>query len=200
MRARIAIDYAGVNVSLREVLLGNKPPEMLQASPKATVPVLVLENGTVIDESLDIIHWALAIADPDGWLSKLDEQQLSRANKMIVKNDNEFKNHLDHYKYADRFPELAIADTRAKAEDFLQKLEHCLQQQAYLVSEQLSFVDIAIFPFIRQFAHVDMPWFEQTAYTNLKRWLQGLLESPHFISAMKKYAVWQQADTELYFP
>lgn len=194
MRARMAIHYAGIRTILREVELRNKPDEMLQISPKATVPVLLLSDGTVIDESLEIMQWALDISDEDGWLRGLNEQQLALANALVAENDNEFKSHLDHYKYAERFPESSLQQSRAQAEVFLQRLEQHLQQHDYLLANQLSFADIAIFPFVRQFAHVDFTWFTQTPYLNVQRWLRDLLVSERFIAVMDKRQPWQRGD------
>lgn len=194
MRARMAIHYAGIKTVLREVILSDKPQEMLQLSSKATVPVLALENGTVIDESLDIMHWALSISDADGWLSRLDAEQLELANKFISENDNEFKSHLDLYKYADRFPKKTMQEYRAQGEIFLKELDQYLQRHDYLFGEQLSFADIAIFPFVRQFAYVDFSWFEQTPYLYLQKWLQGLIDSELFIAVMKKSPAWKNGD------
>jgi len=194
MRARMAIHYANIKTVLREVVLRDKPIELLQISPKATVPVLVLEDGQVIDESLDIMYWALAISDNNGWLKGLDEQQLELAKKLITENDNEFKLHLDHYKYSERFPEQSMEGSREKAEVFLQKLEQHLQQHHYLLGHELSFADIAIFPFVRQFVHVDLAWFEQTPYSELQQWLRNLLESKIFTDVMAKHQMWQAGD------
>jgi len=194
MRARMAIHYAGIKTVLREVVLRDKPDEMLQLSAKATVPVLLLEDNKVIDESLEIMHWALSISDVDGWLVGLDKSLLVFANQLIVENDEVFKLHLDHYKYADRFPELVMENSRAEGEAFLAKLEHCLQQHKYLLSNKISFADIAIFPFVRQFAHVDLPWFEQTSYVNLHRWLQDFVSSPRFLDVMIKHPQWNSND------
>ena len=190
----MAIHYAGIKTILREVVLSDKPQEMLQLSSKATVPVLALENEVVIDESLDIMHWALGISDKKSWLSELDKQDLVLAQKLIAENDNEFKIHLDHYKYAERFPQQSMEEYREQGEIFLKKLDQYLQQHDYLLGNQLSFCDIAIFPFIRQFAHVDFPWFEQTAYLSLQKWLQGLIDSELFTAVMKKNPAWEKGD------
>jgi len=198
MRARMALHYAGIKTVLREVVLRHKPQEMLELSAKATVPVLLLDDGTVIDESLDIMHWALSVSDKEGWYAGLNEQQLVKANKLIADNDNEFKANLDHYKYADRFPDLSLQESRAQGEIFLQQLEECLQQHRYLLSNQLSFADIAIFPFVRQFAHVDLTWFEQTQYQHLQQWLAGLLNSSLFIAVMEKHQPWKSGDEECF--
>jgi len=194
----MALSYADVKVILREVNLRDKPEQMLLASPKATVPVLVLTDGTVVDESMDIVFWSLAASDPDGWLSKLDAAQLTLAKSIIEENDGEFKQHLDQYKYADRFPTLDMQVTRAKGEAFLVKLDNRLQQSPYLMSDKISFVDVAVFPFIRQFAHVDKKWFDASRYEYLQRWLETFLESKIFTAVMKKVPVWQDCMTDVF--
>lgn len=196
MRARMAIRYSGVQVELREVVLKNKPQAMLQASPKATVPVLVLADGQVIDESLDIMYWALAHNDPQQWR----QTQLEAATESLIKeNDNIFKIHLDHYKYFERFPEHPQMAYRQKGEVFLQKLDELLQQQSFLLSDHASLADIAIFPFIRQFAHVDLDWFRQSSYVALQNWLDYWLSSDTFNSVMKKYNAWDEASNGVMF-
>ena len=187
IRARLAIKVSGVQVELREVVLADKPKEMLACSSKGTVPVLQLVDGSVIDESLDIMLWALNQNDPDNWLAHSSSLETS---SLIEFNDTEFKQHLDHYKYADRFPEFTMETYRAKGEVFLQRLEAQLDQHSYLAGEKFSMLDIAIFPFIRQFAYVDKAWFDQNDYKNLQAWLEGLLESKLFNSVMRKYPKW----------
>lgn len=183
MRARMALSYAGIPVEIREISLKQKPAHMLQVSPKGTVPVLVLPDGQVIEQSLEIMHWALQQHDADGWLSA-DPQH---AALLIAENDGSFKQHLDRYKYAIRFPEHSAEDYRAQGELFLAKLEQHLQQSTFLLGDEISFADIAIFPFIRQFAAVDHDWFESTGYIKLKSWLQHLVESALFKRVMVKY-------------
>lgn len=198
MRARMAIHYAGIKTILREVVLSDKPQEMLQLSPKGTVPVLVLEDGAVLDESIDILFWALDISDKEGWVRGLDKQNLELAKKLIIENDNEFKTHLDHYKYAERFPQQPREEYREQGEIFLKKLDQYLQHHDYLLGNQLSFCDVAIFPFVRQFAYVDFPWFEQTPYLSLQRWLQRLIDSALFTAVMKKNPAWKNDDEILF--
>ncbi len=183
----MAIHYAGVKVELREIHLKYKPQELLQASAKGTVPVLVLSNGKVIDESLEIMRWAINQRDPKHWWQ---ENLASRTNSLIEINDNEFKQHLDHYKYADRHPQQTQLQYRAKAEQFLQQLEQKLKDQQYLMGNEISFCDVAIFPFIRQFAFVDKHWFDQAPYSNLRRWLQAFLDSELFLQVMGKQPIW----------
>ena len=198
MRARMAIHYAGVKTILREVVLSDKPREMLQLSPKATVPVLVLEDGAVLDESIDILFWALGISDKEGWLGSLDKQNLVIAKNLIIENDNEFKTHLDHYKYAERFPQQSVEEYREQGEIFLKKLDKYLQRHDYLLGNCVSLCDVAIFPFARQFAYVDFSWFEQTPYLSLQRWLQQLIDSALFTAIMKKNPVWKNGDKTLF--
>lgn len=192
MRARMAIHYAQTRVELREVQLKSKPREMLDCSPKGTVPVLVLPDGRVIDESMDIIHWALAIQDPDNWALMGDNKARQQANQIIALNDSDFKRWLDCYKYADRFPEKPAAYYRSEGEIYLRQLDDLLLQQAYLVSQHVSYADIAIMPFIRQFACVDINWFDQSSYAGVQRWLDNLLHADLFIKVMQKYTPWNR--------
>ena len=181
MRARMALKYAGIAVEIREISLKDKPKSMLDVSPKATVPVLVLQDGAVIEESLDIMRWALQQRDSDGWLSASE-----LGKELIAENDGSFKQALDKYKYAIRFPEQSAETYRTQGEVFLQKLESHLNQTPYLLKDQISQADIAIFPFVRQFSGVDAAWFETATYPKLKAWLKGLVESELFISIMEK--------------
>lgn len=188
MRARMALRYSGIETELREIALKQKPAHMLALSPKATVPVLVLEEGAVIDESLDIMRWALARHDPQGWLQ---DEALSTA--LIAENDGSFKQTLDRYKYAVRFPEQPAAVYRAAGERFLVALESRLQLTRYLLGDQPRLADIAIFPFVRQFAGVDPVWWEAAAYPALRAWLAGWAGSQLFESVMQKHEVWTPA-------
>ncbi len=182
MRARMALKYAEINVEIREITLKDKPAEMLAVSPKGTVPVLVLQDGGVLEQSLDIMHWALLQQDQAGWLT-FDSVQ---AQQLIAENDGSFKQALDKYKYAIRFPEQSATVYRAQAEVFLQKLESLLSQSAYLLGDKVSLADVAIFPFIRQFSGVDLAWFEEATYPKLKVWLKQLVDSDLFVDIMQK--------------
>ncbi|AZE61512.1 MULTISPECIES: glutathione S-transferase [Pseudomonas] len=181
MRARLALRYSGVAVRIVEVSLKAKPAEMLALSPKATVPVLSLE-GRVLEESLDIMQWALAQHDPDDWLLEGNPEVLA----LIAENDQVFKHHLNRYKYPERYPEQPMEHYRAEGEVFLQKLENLLANREYLLADHLSLADVALAPFVRQFAHVDREWFATTPYRRLQAWLQRFLESPLFIAVMAK--------------
>jgi len=197
MRARLGVLFAGLQVELREVALKNKPAQMLAISPKGTVPVLRLADGTVIEESRDIMVWALEQQDPQGLL---DATVLEQANALIEQNDNEFKYWLDRYKYADRHVEMAQAEYRQRGEAFLQVLESLLESRAYLLGGDPSIADIGVMPFVRQFAHVDRDVFSQLPYPNLQRWLQRWLEHSLFLQTMIKLPVWQQGDAVVVFP
>ncbi len=185
MRARMALRYAGVPVEIVEVSLKNKPAEMLALSPKGTVPVLNAD-GVVIDESLQIMRWALAQNDPDDWLLGGDSFAALWMEKLIEGNDQIFKSALNRYKYAERYPEQPMEAYRAEGALFLQKLDELLEGREYLLADHPSLADIALLPFVRQFAHVDREWFAQTPYVRLQAWLQRLLESELFTSIMKK--------------
>jgi len=196
MRARMALLYAGVTFELREVILKNKPVEMLAISPKGTVPVLQLDDGSVIDESLDIMRRGLEQADVDGWL-KPESDTIADMLALIRINDNEFKHHLDRYKYPDRFgPESDPLHHRQKAAAFLTILECALNKHAFLFGDQISMADIAIFPFVRQFAHTDRDWFSDQPWVALQRWLKLLISSDLFKQAMAKHAAWKPAETD----
>lgn len=191
MRARMALRYAEIPVEIREISLRDKPQAMLAVSPKGTVPVLVLDSGEVLEQSLDIMQWAIQQRDPEGWLAlTVDEATVSK--QLIDDNDGAFKRALDRYKYPERYPEQTQQDYRAQGERFLLMLEAHLQSHYHLVRDKLSMADIAIFPFVRQFAAVDADWFTRTAeYPALKTWLDRLVTSTLFEQVMEKYPVWQ---------
>src|SRR5207253_8184213 len=172
--------YSGVSVNIVEVSLKAKPAEMLALSSKGTVPVLNV-NGRVIEESLEIMRWALEYHDPQDWRLKDDLAAEQASAALIEENDQVFKRYLDRYKYADRYPEQPMEHYRAQGAVFLQKLDDLLHKHAYLAADHLSFADIAMASFVRQFAHVDQHWFAQTPYRHLQAWLQRFLESELFI-------------------
>lgn len=196
MRARLGILFAQQQVELREVVLKNKPPQMLAISPKGTVPVLQLMDGSIIEESREIMVWALEQNDPQ---NLLDEALRTQADELIDQNDNEFKYWLDRYKYADRHPQMSQADSRQKGEVFLQQLEDLLSQNRYLLGNEISVADIGVMPFVRQFAHVDREVFYNLHYPNLQRWLQNWLEHPLFVQAMTKFKPWEEGDELVVF-
>lgn len=196
MRARLAITRAATLVEIREVELRNKPTALLTASPKGTVPVLVLPSGQVIDESLGIMQWALRINDPDDWLSAWQSESCLQ---LIQRNDGEFKYYLDRYKYADRYPEHSVKYYRRQGECFLGDLEQHLQQDAYLCGSRFGIADAAIAPFVRQFAAVDQDWFTQSQYPALRHWLRTFLDSPLFAGIMHQYQPWKADSPPLLF-
>ncbi|RUR53299.1 glutathione S-transferase [Halomonas populi] len=197
MRARLGLLFAELPVELREITLKNKPAQMLAISPKGTVPVLQLFDGTVIEESREIMVWALEQQDPQGLL---DAKVRTQANALIEQNDNEFKHWLDRYKYADRHLEMNQAEYRQRGEAFLQVLEEKLTQKPYLLGDNATIADIGIMPFIRQFAHVDRDVFYSLPYPHLQRWLQHWLEHAFFLQAMTKFHPWQEGDDVVVFP
>jgi len=190
MRARMALHYAQVQVEIREISFNNKPLHMLQVSPKGTVPVLVLADELVVDESLEVMRWALAQQDSEDWLFSNNSGLQRQAFALIAENDGAFKQALDHYKYAVRFPEHPPEFYRTQGEVFLQKLERLLDEKKYLLGQQRSIADVAIFPFVRQFSAVDSAWFGSVQYPALKRWLGDLVASELFLSVMQKHPVW----------
>ncbi|MCL4133946.1 UNVERIFIED_CONTAM: hypothetical protein GTU68_001339 [Idotea baltica] len=186
MRARLALWYAGIQFELREVVLKNKPQSLLEASAKGTVPVLILTNGTVLEESIDIMHWALEQFDPDDWSTQ------SLSHPLIEKNDGDFKHYLDRYKYFDRYPEQSKQHYLEQACIFIAELESKLSSDfKWLNGNSLSATDMAIFPFVRQFAFADKRTFEQLPYPNVQLWLNNLLDSELFQAVMFKYLAWQ---------
>ena len=184
MRARLAIRSAGVETEHREILLRDKAPEFLAASPKGTVPVIV-SGAEVIEESLDIMHWALRKNDPEGLLDMPPE-----GHALIEENDTRFKRALDRTKYAEKYqsdPEIE----RKNAQTFLDRLgQHCSENK-YLLADRPTLADLAIFPFIRQFAHIDRGRFDRDAPKPLQNWLDGFLSSDAFAAIMQKYPKWE---------
>jgi len=174
-------------VDLIEVALRNKPEAMLKLSPKGTVPVLHLGDGTVIDESMDVMHWALNLADPEGWLGP-DEATSAAMGALIEENDGDFKHHLDRTKYANRYEGADPMHHRPQALVFLAKLDEMLSASGGLFGERMLLADWAILPFVRQFANIDRPLFDQEVGPNLRAWLDRGLASELFVEVMKKRA------------
>lgn len=191
IRARFAIKVSMIQVELREIKLADKPNEMLACSPKGTVPVLLMPNGDVIDESYDVMLWALNQSDPKKYLSHNLNIQ-NETNRLIDLNDGEFKKYLDLYKYADRFPEKSREYYRQQAEAFLMMLEANLNKTKFLLSDKIALIDIAIFPFVRQFAFVDKDWFDSSKYIKLQNWLRLMLETQLFHDVMQKIPLWNK--------
>lgn len=201
MRARLgcALFLPRQSLELREVVLKNKPQQLIEISPKATVPVLQLTNKQVIDESRDILFWALGNATDELKQQYAPQHLQLEIDQLIDENDGSFKWALDHYKYADRHEE-SEEHYREMGEVFLTKLEALLEKNRYLLANEMTLADIAIFPFVRQFAHVNKSWFEQTPYPKLINWLNELLESELFKSIMEKYKAWNTEEEDTFFP
>ncbi len=178
----MALAYSGIECELRELVLRDKPADMLKHSPKGTVPVLITTSGEVLDESSAIMLWALEQHDPDDWL-----QNQAASMQLIKHNDHSFKPLLDRYKYADRYPELSAAEHRELTLPHLEMLNQRLHKSAFLLGDTIRLADTALFPFIRQYAFVDKPWFDELPFTELQQWLNGLLDAALFQTVMPKF-------------
>ena len=200
MRARLAIAISGVSCEIREVVLKDKPPQLIEISPKATVPVLHINEQHVIDESIDIALWALEQHDPQNWYQQLGPELKKKTQELITLNDGEFKYYLDRYKYADRYPDQTREHYREQGEKTLYELEALLTKHQNLLGECWTLADIALLPFIRQFALVDKTWFDSSPYPKVRLWLERFLDSQLFESVMHKYIPWQDGDTPVIFP
>ncbi len=195
MRARMALLYAGIKWEHREIILRDKPAHMLEISPKGSVPVLLLPSGRVIDESLDIMLWALEQNDPDRWLP---DQHRDDTFNLIERNDGAFKRSLDRYKYPNRHPDEDCSGARETCENIINDLNKRIENNGHLSGEQTSLSDIAIFPFIRQFAHVDRDWFFAQETPHIQRWLTKHLESDLFKGIMPKHPLWTPDSKKTY--
>ncbi|WIV50164.1 glutathione S-transferase [Marivivens sp. LCG002] len=191
MRARLGIAASGQRVELREIVLRDKAPEFLAVSPSGTVPCLV--NGAeVIDESLDVMTWALEQSDPEGWLDMPEEGW-----DWITRTDGSFKRALDRTKYETRYPECDPVEERAKAHAFLGELD--TQIDGWIFGRP-TLADFAILPFVRQFAFIDKALFDAEDWPNLKPWLERFLVSDRFAAIMTRHEKWQVDDAPIYFP
>ncbi len=194
MRARLGIAESGVRVELREIVLRAKPEPFLETSPSGTVPCLNT-GAQVIDESFDVMRWALAQNDPNGWLDMPAE-----GDDQIATCDGPFKKALDRYKYAIRFDDVDVDAEKQTAIDFLTRLNDHIGDRAFLFRDAPKLADYAILPFVRQFAHVDQEWFYAQPLPNVIRWLDAFKSSDRFKSIMTKYAPWADGDDPIYFP
>ncbi len=189
MRARMALVVSKTRVELREVKLSAKPDAMREVSPKATVPVLVHGDGAILEESIDIMRWALGHTDPEGWLARDDAA-------LIAENDGPFKHALDRYKYPDRHGSNAL-EHRAEGVKFLRKLEARLEKHAQLCGEKRGLADAAIMPFVRQFAATDRDWWAKVDLPRVKEWLAQHMESPLFKTVMQREKPWKPGDAPI---
>ena len=205
MRARISFFKSKQSIELRDIVLSNKPEEMLLVSPKGTVPVLVVEQKPVkvIDESLDIMLWALGQKDPDDLLhnKQVNEgtSQLADMLCLIATFDDEFKTNLEAYRCAKRYHEANILECRYACETHLKIIEERLTQHKFIISDKESLADIALLPFIRQFATVERQWYLQAPYPKIRQWLNNYLQSPMFSKVMFKYPLWLDNDETVVF-
>jgi len=199
MRARMMVYFSRHKVELRDILLKDKPDDMITASPKATVPVLILNDGTVLDESRDIMVWAAQQNNLETLAPNTPAQQ-SEIKALLDENDGAFKSALDRYKYHVRFPEKSREEYRSEGERFLEKLEDRLNNHNYLIADAATMADIGIFPFIRQFANSDRGWFDTAPYPKLQKWLDQWVKSDAFTHIMKKRPIWEPGQSPCFFP
>lgn len=188
----MAIAVSGVAVELREVVLRDKPPELFEVSRKATVPVLV-DGERVLDESIDIMRWALRQYDPENWLRHVDDD-------LIAMNDGPFKQQLDRYKYPNRYNLPDGCAHRDAALTHLKMLNDMVAADGYLGSTRPAFTDVALFPFVRQFAATDPEWFNALPLPALRQWLESLVTSALFRSIMTRFPQWRAGDAPILFP
>ena len=195
MRARLALKSSQTKVKLREIVLRDKPEAFKAASPKATVPVLVMDDGVVLEESRDIMFWALSRHDPEGWLDVVSGDP-DGVKDFLDRLDGPFKHHLDRYKYSSRYDDTKkeAEDHRNKGAEFLTEIDHILAQQPALSGNAMGLLDYASLPFIRQFRIADPDWFDAEDWPYLHRWLQDFLSSERFAAIMEKYKPWQETD------
>jgi len=188
----MSLFYCNIKYEHREILLKDRPRALYDVSPKGTVPVLILNNNNIIDESIDIMKWALKIFDKDSWYKNKIEKQ----DKLISVNDNIFKKKLDNYKYHIRFPELSFEEHRKIISKDLSAYNNILSENKYLLSSEINLADIAIFPFIRQSAFVNINWFK-VQFPYVYNWLQNLMDSNLFQSIMHKYPIWKEGENKI---
>jgi glutathione S-transferase len=199
MRARLALDVSGRACELREIILRDKPEAMLRVSPKGTVPVLIDTDGSVIDESLDIMLWALRYNDPEQWLAP-EHGTLEQMLSLIHRCDDEFKANLDRYKYPSRYPGVSAELSRQEGSQFLSELDGRLQRTTCLFGDRAALADMALASFVRQFANVDASWFAGQTWRGLQRWLSAIVASPRFLRIMQPVNVWAPGSDGVRFP
>lgn len=199
MRARLALAVSGQVCELREVVLKNKPQALLQASPKGTVPVLVLPSGQVLEQSLDIMLWALAQQDPGGWLTPAEGTRADML-ALIAECDGPFKHALDRCKYPNRYPDADTAAARATATAWLSALDTRLSSRPHLFGTHATLADMAIAPFVRQFAGMDAVWWQAQPWPHLQAWLAQWQASPLLERVMHKLPAWIDGTPGVEFP
>jgi glutathione S-transferase len=197
MRARLGILRSQIPILLRPIVLKDKPADMLAASPKGTVPVLIVDDTTVIDESLDVMLWALNKNDPDDLLLSHDPSLAAEMLALVARNDNEFIDALDQYKCTKRYHDDGEVECRSQCEVFILHLEQRLDKYQFLMGESPSLADYAILPFVRRFARVDRLWYRQAPYPKLRQWLNAHLQSKLFSKVMTEYPLWLESKAEV---
>ncbi|MEC8877265.1 MAG: glutathione S-transferase [Pseudomonadota bacterium] len=195
MRARMVLLHSKIQCEIREITLSSKPKEMLTISPKGTVPVLILENGDILDESLDVMLWAIE----QGNLRNLFNSGKKEILDLIKINDGEFKDAIDRYKYSSLYPEKPMIEYRKMGEPFLEKIESYLEKNKFIFGKNISLADLAIFPFIRQFCRVDIDWFNSSLFKKIKEWTLFFEGSENFIDIMRKIKPWTTGDKPTLF-
>ena len=193
----MALKYAGLDVELREVDPNDMPEEAIRILSNATVPLLVQDDGSYIDESWDIVKWALEQNDPDHWFGE-GKEHLIDAEILIETNDFSFKEDLDHYEDADHPAEHTENYYRERCEEFIEELEEMLSEHRYLLSDSLTLADIGVLPFVRLFSRVDEDWFAEAPYPKVRHWLQSLISSELFQVVNQQHDLWQKGDEPLY--
>ncbi|MFT6070104.1 MAG: glutathione S-transferase [Bacteriovoracaceae bacterium] len=186
-------------VMLRAVVTKDKPADMLELSPKGTVPILLLLDGTLIDESLDIMIWALNKNDPDDLLFGEQPEVYSKMIELIKKGDGEFRTNLSAYKHHKRYHLEDEVKLRTLCEEYILELENLLSDKDFFMGDRLSLADLALLPFVRQFANVDKKWFRSAPYPRLTLWLKKQMQSLLFTKTMRKYPLWLETKEQYLF-
>ena len=199
MRGRMGIALSKQQVLLREIVTKDKPSELLASSPKGTVPVLVLPDGQIIEQSLDVMNWALQQNDPQDLLRSSNPTLSQQVHQLIKVNDGEFIGHLEKYRASVRYRNIDTDQRRQACEGFISNLEALLTDQAYFFGETPSLADFAVMPFVSQFVRVEKKWFVQSEYQNVGRWLRAHLESKLYTQVMKQYPLWNETKQDCLF-
>lgn len=199
MRGRMGIALSKQQVLLREIITKDKPSELLASSAKGTVPVLVLPDGQIIEQSLDVMNWALQQNDPQDLLRSSNSTLNQQVHQLIKVNDDEFIGHLEKYRASVRYRNIDKEQRRQDCEGFISKLEALLTDQAYFFGETPSLADFAVMPFVSQFVRVEKKWFVQSEYQNVGRWLRTHLDSKLYTQVMKQYPLWNETKQDCLF-
>ena len=199
MRGRMGIALSQQKVLLREIVTKDKPSELLASSPKGTVPVLVLPQGTIIEQSIEVMIWALEQNDPQDLLRSSEPELNQEILELIARNDNEFIGHLEKYRASVRYRNVDTEQRRQACEGFISELESKLAQHEYLFGDTPSLADFAVMPFVSQFVRVEKKWFVQSEYQNVGRWLRAHLDSKLYTQVMKQYPLWNETKQDCLF-